>query len=186
MNEKRVSFWYEALKGGTVIGLVTVALALVTQFSGENNTIATIVNYLSTVVTILLAYGYTRRFGAMHTQEEGFSYGRSVGFVVSMMLFVGVISGIYSAVMANFFIREELMEVVDVTMAQMQDMLPAESFEQTYDSLRSSVTSPLILTLSSVVSNAFFGVLMGLCLGLLTRRRPDIFASTQDGGEAQQ
>lgn len=178
MEPKRRNFWFEALKGGTLIGLVNVAFSLVAQFSGENTTLATILGYLSTVVLILLAFGYTRRFAATHSPEEGFSYGRAVGFVVAMMLFVGVLSGIYSAVMANFFIREELMEVVDATMAQMQDMLPADSFEQTYNSMRSSVTNPLLLTFSSVISNAFLGLLIGLCVGMLTRRRPDIFGGT--------
>lgn len=176
-------FWIEALKGGTIIGLVSVALALVTQYT-ENATIVGVLNFLSTVVTIMLAFGYTRKFAAGHSKQEGFSYGRGVGFVVAMMLFVGVISGVYSAVMANFFIKEELLEVVNTAMAQMQDMIPAESFDSTYSLMRNSVTNPLMLTISSVLSNAFFGLLVGLCASALTRRQPDIFA--EDGNNAPQ
>lgn len=176
MNSSRQQFWIEALKGGTIIGLVSVAFSLVLQFSGESETWVNILNIASTVVTILLMAGYLRRFALSHTRAEGFSYGRGVGFVVAMMIFVGILSGVYSAVMANFVIREEVLASVDQVMAQMQDMVPAESFESTYDMMRASVTNPLILTLSSVISNVFLGLLCGLILSTTTRRQADIFA----------
>ena len=183
MNESRKNFWFEALKGGTLIGLVTVAFSIVLQFAGERVTLASILNVASVVVTILLAFGLTRKFATTPSAEEGFSFGRAVGFVVAMMLFAGVISGVYSAVMANFFIREEVLASVDMVMADMQDLLPAEEFESTYQLMRASVVNPLLLTVSSVLSNAFFGLLMGLCLSLLTRRQPDIFAPEQNNNE---
>lgn len=175
MNDNRQMFWIEALKGGTLIGLVTVAFSLLVQFS-ESTTWVNIINFASTVVTILLLAGYLRRFARFHTREEGFSYGRGVGFVVAMMLFVGVLSGIYSAVMANFFLKAELLESVDVMMAQMQDMISADQFESTYNMMRSSVTNPMILTLSSVLGNALYGLFLGLVLSIITRRQADIFA----------
>lgn len=170
-------FWLEALKGGTLVGLVSVALALVNQFAGENTTLVNIVSIVSTVVTILLVFGLTRKFAAQHSAEEGFSYGRGVAFILAMMIFVGILNGFYTSIMANFVIRGELLEMVDMTAAQMQDMIPAESFDKTYQAMRSTVTNPFVLTLSSVVSNLLFGLLMGLCLSALTRRQPDIFAS---------
>lgn len=185
MNESRKNFWFEALKGGTLVGIVTVAFSLVLQFVGEKTTLVSIINFASTVVTILLVFGLMRKFATQHSAAEGFTYGRGVGFVVAMMLFVGVISGVYSAIMANFFIREEVLASVDMVMADMQDLLPAEEFESTYQMMRASVVNPLLLTVSSVLSNAFFGLLMGLCLSLLTRRQPDIFAPEQNNNENQ-
>lgn len=184
MNEKNKNFWVEALKAGTIIGLVSVAFALVSQVIEEQATLLSVVNFASTVVTILLAFAFVRKFAASHTPQEGFSYGRGVGFVVATMLFVGVLSGAYSSVMANFFIREDLLQIVDQTMAQVQDMLPADSFEQTYSTMRSSVTNPFLLTISSVISNGFFGLLVGLCVSVITRRQPDIFADGNQGEQA--
>lgn len=183
--EERKQFWMEALKGGTIIGLVVVALSLVVQVAPEQTTLVTVVNFASTVITILLALGYLRRFARSHSRAEGFSYGRGVGFIVAMMLFAGVISGVYSSVMANFFIKEELLEAVDITMAQMQDMVPIENFESTYDMMRASVTNPFFVTLSSVISNAFLGLLYGLVLSLSTRRQPDIFAPEENSNANQ-
>ncbi len=183
MNERRREFWFEALRGGTLIGLVSVAFALVVQFSGERIVLANILNIASTVITVLLAVGCLRRFAMRFSRAEGFSYGKGVGFVVAMMLFAGVISGVYSAVMANFFIREEVLATVDMLMVDMQDMLPAGDFEQTYNLMRASVTNPLLLTLSSMLSNLFFGLLIGLCISVTTRRQPDIFADGNNSNE---
>ena len=94
MNMTRRDFWTEALKGGTLIGLITVAFSLLTQTAGERATLVEILGYASTIITILLLAGYLRRFARMHSRAEGFSYGRGVGFVVAMMLFVGVLSGV--------------------------------------------------------------------------------------------
>lgn len=176
----------EALKGGTIIGLVSVAFSLVTQVAPEQSTWVKVLNFASTVVTILLAAGYLRHFARSRSRAEGFSYGRGVGFVVAMMLFVGVITGIYSAVMANFFIKEELLGAVEVVMAQVQDVVPAESFDTTYNVMRASVTNPLFITISSVVSNALLGLLYGLVLSVITRRQPDIFAPEENNNENQE
>lgn len=180
MNMTRRDFWTEALKGGTLIGLITVAFSLLTQTAGERATLVEILGYASTIITILLLAGYLRRFARMHSRAEGFSYGRGVGFVVAMMLFVGVLSGVYSAVMTNFFIKEEILASVDAAMAQYQDMIPAENFEQTYDLMRASVTNPLMLTISSVISNALYGLVLGLLLAIPNRRQPDIFAPEEN------
>ncbi|MBR7128884.1 MAG: DUF4199 domain-containing protein [Tidjanibacter sp.] len=180
-------YWYEALVGGTVVGLVSVAFSIVLQLLGGNSQDAAepsflvkAINFVSVFLTVVLLFGYTRRFAAQHSLEEGFSVGRAVGFVVSMMLFAGVISGIYSAVMANFFIKEEILQSVDAVMAQMQDLYSADQFDSLYSTMQKAVVNPIYLTISSVISNCFTGVIVGLLVGLLTRRRPDIFADVRN------
>ena len=106
--------------------------------------------------------------------------GRAVGFVVAMMAISGVLTGIYSAVMANFFIHDEVLATVDQMMAGMQDTIPADSFEQYYNLMRTMLTNPFILTLSSVLSNVLLGLLCGVCVGFWTRRQPDIFAPAEE------
>ncbi len=185
MNESRKNFWFEALKGGTLVGIVMVAFELLAHGVGERTTLVSILGFASTVVTILLVFGLMRKFASQHSAANGFTYGRGVGFVVAMMIFAGIIAGVYTSVMANFFIREELLASVDMMMVDMQDLLPAEEFESTYQMMRASVVNPLMLTFSSVLSNVFFGLLMGLCLSLLTRRQPDIFAPEENSNNNQ-
>lgn len=182
--DKNKNFWLEALKGGTIMGLVSVGFALLTQSIGEESGgLLKVVNFLSTFIVIMLAFGFSRKFAAKHTLEEGFSFGKGLGFVVVMMLFMGIIQGIYSAVMVRFFIGGELLQELDVMMASMQDMLPADEFEQTYQMMRKAVTSPLIITISSALSNVLYGAFVGLCVAIFVRRKPNIFA---DGNEFPQ
>ncbi|MBO7300971.1 MAG: DUF4199 domain-containing protein [Tidjanibacter sp.] len=186
MNGKKQIFWTEALKGGTVIGLLSVAFSIVMQASGEMTTLTKILNVASTVVMVILAFGFTRRLAMQSDPREGFSMGRAVGFVVAMLAISGVLTGIYTAVMANFFIHDELMKTVDEMMAGMQDTIPADSFEQTYELMRKGLTSPLLLTLSSVFSNSLLGVLCGVCVGFVTRRQPNIFAPIEEENNMKQ
>lgn len=172
----------EALKAGTVVGLVSVAFSIAVQaLSGaqpESSWIQ-VLNFVSVVVTILLVYGFTRRFAAMHTAEVGFSYGQGIKFILALMLFVGALSGIYNAVMANFFIKDELLASVDIIMAQMQDTIPADQFEATYDTMRGAVINPLILTVSNIISHLFTGLLFAVVVAGITCRQPDIFATPE-------
>lgn len=184
-------YWYEALVGGTIVGVVAVAFSILLKLMGgttaEPSFGVKAVNFLSVFVNITLLFGLTRRFSAKHTPEEGFSFGRGLGFVVAMMIFAGVISGIYSSVMANYFIKEEVLHSVDEVMAQLQDVYPAEQFDSLYTAMQKAVINPVYLTLSSVISNCFTGALVGLFVGFLTRRRPDIFATpmNDDNGANQ-
>lgn len=174
-------FWSEALKAGTIVGLVSVAFALVlNMFDGEEPTFwVKALNFMSVLVTILLLFGFTRKTAYFAPAEEGFSMGKALRFVLASMLFAGIISGLYSAIMANFFIKDELIAIVDSTMAQMQDMVPADQFDATYNSVRTMATNPLALTISAVISNLFTGLLIGIPVGLLVKRQPDIFANPE-------
>lgn len=177
----RKQYWYEALVGGTITGVVAVVFSIIVQLLGgganeEPSFVVKAVNFVSVFVNVLLIFAFTRRFAAHHTAEEGFSMGRAVGFVVSMMLFAGFISGVYSAVMANFFIKEEILQSVNTVMAQMQDLYTADQFDSLYSTMQNAVLNPIYLTISSIISNCFTGVIVGVLVGFLTRRRPDIFA----------
>lgn len=182
-------YWYEALVGGTIVGVVSVAFSIVLQLLGgstdEPTLLTKVINFLSVFVTIVLLFGFTRRFAAQHTAEEGFSMGRAVGFVVSVMLFAGVISGVYSSVMANYFIKDEILASVDHVMAQLQDLYTADQFDNLYSVMQKAVINPLYLTISSVISNCFTGLLIGVLVGFLTRRRPDIFADTNNNANVE-
>ena len=182
-------YWYEALVGGTIVGVVSVAFSIVLQLLGGSNAEPTlltkVINFLSVFVTITLLFGLTRRFAVQHTAEEGFSMGRAVGFVVSMMLFAGIISGVYSSVMANYFIKDEILASVDQVMVQLQDLYTADQFDNLYSMMQKAVINPLYLTISSVISNCFTGLLIGVLVGFLTRRRPDIFADTNNNANVE-
>ena len=179
MNNKKI-FWTEALKGGTVIGLVSVALSILMHLSIDMPALGKFLNIMSTVVTVLLLFGFTRRLAAQSNPMEGFPMGRAVGFVVAMMAISGVLAGIYTSVMSNFFVHDEVLASVDQMMAGVQDTIPADSFDKTYNLMRTAFTNPFILTLSSVFGNVLLGLLCGVFVGFWTRRQSNIFAPIEE------
>lgn len=164
-------FWTEAMKGGTIIGLTTVAFAIL-QYAVQLQWI----NFVQLVVFGLLLLGFTRRIAKMADVREGFPYGRCMGFVIAMMLFVGVINGVYLSVMFNFVTPETVVEVVDSVMVGFQDVIPSDNFDSMYDSFYSIYRSPITLVIASIIAYVIQGGVFGLFTSVFAQRKPNIFA----------
>lgn len=179
--EKKV-FWYEALKAGTIIGMVSVAFTILGRLVGEAEmtTWVKILNGVRFGLILTLIYGFTRKVSRMHSAEAGFSYARGIGFIMATMIFVGFIMGVYSSIMANFFIKEEALAAIDQTMAMMQDMLPAEMFDQQYEMMKKMVVNPFYLVFISVLGQCFIGIFIALLISVSTKREPNIFANSEE------
>lgn len=165
------------MKGGSVIGLVVAALQLLKSASGY-----LWLNWLSLIVFIFLVYGFTRRIANKSRAEDGFPYGRCMGFVVSMMLFTGVIVGFVTCLVNNFMIRDAVEEMVNASMVVVQDMLTTEQFDSMYDTMYSAMFNPLSLVLAGVVGYVVQGAIVGLFVCAQAQRKPDPFAGRNSGG----
>ena len=169
-------FWTEAMKGGTVMGLVAAAL----QLTRVSLALGGWMSILSLVLFILLTYGFTRRIAGMADAREGFSYGRCMGFVLAMMLFTGVIFGFASALINNFLIKEAVTEAIDLQMATMQDLLPQAQFDMVYDALYSAMFNPLVHVICYVIGYFIQGGNIGLFTSAMAQRQPDPLAGNDD------
>ncbi len=169
-------FWTEAMKGGTVIGLVAASLHL-THLSLA---LGPWMSLISILVFALLIYGFTRRIAGMADAREGFPYGRCMGFVLAMKLFTGVIFGFASALINNFLIKETITETVDLQMSAVQDLVPQAQFDMIYDATYSAMFNPLFLVVCYIVGYLIEGGIVGLFTSAIAQHRPDLFADTED------
>lgn len=168
-------FWAEAMKGGSVIGLVVAALQLTRSSLG----LGVWMSAVSLAIFVLLLYGFTRKIAGRASAQEGFPYGRCMGFVLAMMLFTGVITGFASALMNNFLLRDAVTQAVDSQMLIFQDVLPQEQFDMVYYSTYSAMFNPLVLVLAGVISYCIQGGVIGLFTSALAQRKPDLFAGAE-------
>lgn len=184
----RKIFWFEALKGGTIIGLVRSAFALLQQslLSGEKEKAASIIGIVSFVVLVVMVYGFCRKVASYADPAKGFSYGKGMSFVFAMMLFTGIITGLYSAIVNNFFTPDSLYEQINQTMVIYEGMLPADQMDEAYDALVKSMKSPFSLIFSNTFANLLVGGFVGIFVCSLTIRRPDIFAEATVVEEKQE
>lgn len=184
----RKLFWFEALKGGTMIGLVRSAFALLQQalIDGEKTKLASIVGIISFVALVLLVYAFCRKVASYAAPAQGFSYGKGMSFVFAMMLFTGVITGLYSAIVNNFFMTDHIYDQINEMMVVYESMLPAEQVDTFYDSMVASMMNPITLILSNTFANLLVGGFVGIFVCSLTIRRPDIFADASVVEEKQE
>lgn len=184
----RKLFWFEALKGGTMIGLVRSAFALLQQalIDGEKTKLASIVGIISFVALVLLVYAFCRKVASYAAPAQGFSYGKGMSFVFAMMLFTGVITGLYSAIVNNFFMTDQIYDQINEMMVVYESMLPAEQVDTFYDTMVASMMNPFTLILSNTFANLLVGGFVGIFVCSLTIRRPDIFADASVVDEKQE
>lgn len=176
---ERKLFWFEALKGGTLIGLVRSAFALLQQslLAADHTKAASLIGILSFVTLVILIYALCRKVASYADPAQGFSYGKGMSFVFAMMLFTGVITGLYSAIVNNFFMTDQIYDQVNEMMVIYESMLPAEQVDTFYDTMVKSMMNPFTLIGTNTFANLLLGGFIGIFVCSLTIRRPDIFAA---------
>lgn len=182
MDSTKKVFWREAIKGGTIIGLVGIAFAMLkyTLRPDELSTWLTIVQWVDIVVFIALIYAFTKKISRSAGRAHGFSYNRCIGFVLAMMLFYGFLSGVFSAIFNNFIDPEGAMRVVDEYMVSVQDMLQGEQFDLVYRWNKTIVFNPIWNVLGGILGGVVGGLIVGLISSAFTQRKPDIFAEPDE------
>lgn len=169
---KKSTFWSDASQGGAIIGLVSILLStlgiLFTKLSG-------LFSLVSVVVIIYLLFHFTRRRASLYT-TEGFTYGQSLGFIVAMSIFTGIIMGAFQIVASNWLFTdyyENTYNTLITTLAQAG--LSNEEVETTAKMYRAMLFSPLPSLIWSVIGSIIGNGFYGLFISMGTKRNPDLF-----------
>lgn len=181
MESNRKISWQHAAKAGTIIGLVGVGFSLLGYAVGlaEAGFWNSFLNIVHIVVFAMLLYGFTKKRAAVAAPVEGFTYGRCIVFVITSMLFTGLIEGVYEAVFNNFIRPDLTLAYIDEYMLLFQDMIPDEMFDTLYGSMKSALFNPLLLAIAGIINAIIKGVLIGLITSAFAKRDPDIFADSR-------
>ncbi len=168
-------FWGEAVKGGTIIGLVVSAFELLKTYAlaNEISTLKTVMAIASLVILVALIFGYTRRFANNFHSEQGFTYGNGMSFVLGMMIFTGIIVGVCTTLMYNFMFHDYILGVVDEALVQLQDVVEDDVFDQTYQATKKMMYNPIAQVFSNILSYLISGGFIGLVVCGFTKREPD-------------
>jgi len=163
MNQ--TNFWNDAAKYGAVIGGASAVCSLLGDATG-----AGFFGLIGLALYIGLLLYYTRkRATSRSTREEEYGYGRRLGFIIAMALFVGVINAAYTILASRILFTDKY----------------AELYEQSYtgemiSQMALMVQSPLWITFSSVTGQALLGLLFGLVLAALAQPRQRFDNNTEE------
>ncbi len=173
-------FWQQAMKGGTIIGLVVIlmsALRFIIEPSGILRTIFSIVNI---GLFVYLIYFFTNQLSKKADPAEGFSYGRCVGFSVCMMLFVGFLTGIYQYLMNNFIAPHVLEETLEASMSILDGMIPYNESDTYFLMMKNMQTNLFFLIFAGLFGYIIYGTIAGLITSAFAKKDPNVFAREDD------
>ncbi len=175
---KRNGFWNEASRCGAIVGLVNVAFELVKSVVPA---LGFITGLASFVVTIYLLWHFTAR-RAKGFGNEGFTYGQSLGFIVAMGIFAGIVTGAYQIVASNFLLVNKYEEMYNTVIAAYSQMRVFDNatMNTVTKVLRSTLFSPLPVLLNNVLSGVLGYGFFGLFISIGTKREPDMFDSSDE------
>ena len=167
------SFWSDASRGGAIVGLTGVVFSFIGMSIPSIGFIANLANF---VITIYLLFYFTRRRSMLYA-DEGFTYSQSLGFIVAMAIFAGIIAGAYQIVASNFFFSEVFEESLNTSIATLKQtgLYSNDMMDQMGGMMRSYIFSPIPALISNIVSNILMFGFYGLFISIGTKREPDIF-----------
>ena len=160
---KKSSFWSDASRAGAIIGLVCAASALL----GMLITSASFVFSLASFVAIIyLLFHFTRSRAALYA-KEGFSYSQSLGFIIAIALFTGIVMGAYQIVASNFLFTEKFEEVLATTISTYSQM--------------GIMDNAMMDKMSGMMRNyIFYFAFIGFFISIGTKREPDLFGQEEN------
>ena len=175
-------FWNEASRGGAILGLVTMAFALLGMVLPQS--IGFVLNLASFVVTLYLLFYFTKR-RADQFPKEGYSYAQCLGFIVAMGIFAGIIAGAYQIVASNFLFPEKYEEMYNTIIATYAQMGTFDNnmMDTLKTLMRSYLFSPIPVLITQVLASIFTYGFYGLFVALGTKREADIFDNTTEDDE---
>ena len=181
---KKSSFWSDASRGGAIIGLVCAASALL----GMLITSASFVFSLASFVAIIyLLFHFTRSRAALYA-KEGFSYSQSLGFIIAIALFTGIVMGAYQIVASNFLFTEKFEEVLATTISTYSQMgiMDNAMMDKMSGMMRNYIFSPIYVLISNILSYIFYFAFIGLFISIGTKREPDLFGQEENSDDEEE
>lgn len=174
---KKSTFWSDASQGGAILGLASIVLSTLgivfTKLSG-------LFSFVSIIVIIYLLFFFTRRRASLFT-KEGFTYGQSLGFIVAMGIFAGIITGAFQIVASNWLFPNYYENTFNTLLTALaQTGLSNEEIETTANMYRTMLFSPLPSLVWSVIGSIIGHGFYGLFISIGTKRDPDLFEQEDD------
>ena len=180
---KKSNFWSEASRGGAIIGLICAAFSLLGMLIPSLGFVFSLASF---VAIIYLLFHFTRSRAALYSQE-GFTFMQSLGFMVAMALFTGIVTGAYQIVASNFFFTEKYEEVVNtaITTYSQLGVLDNATIDKMGSMMRNYIFSPIYVLISNVLSYLFYFAFLGLFVSLGTKRDPDMFEQDDNSDDEE-
>lgn len=179
-TDLRKILWREAATGGLYLGIALV-LVMVIGYTGKFDIeYSWVTGGLNFAALVGFIYVYTKKV-SIYYLTTGFSYPQSMGFIIKMMLFTGIIAGLGQFVLQNVVDPQYYNEIVET--ALYNSGLNDEQIEQAVSETSSMLKSPIIMIFSGALSMLVYGGLIGLVVSIFLRKAANPFAGQDNADE---
>lgn len=178
------SIWSDAARAGAVVGLIVVAVVyLGTWLVIKENSFVEWIPLLEVALVATCLYKFGKQRSELYG-SHGFTYGQAVGYVITIMLFAGVIYGVGQYFLVNYVAKDYYDQVVfpayfDSTVAE----YGYEMAVKVEDLLRRCYASPVFWCFMGILLMFLYGIIIGLFTSAFVKRNPDIFADNDNRNE---
>ncbi len=154
-----------AIKWGLILGITSIVLFLSIYFGGLMGESWT--GWFGPIISIIVMYLAHKEF---KDQGNGFmSYGQGLGLGTLMSAISGVISSIFSYIYIKFINPEYLVELLDISRAQMEDSGQGEdqvevAMEMTEKFMTAEITAGI-----GLLGAIFIGFIIALIVSAITK-----------------
>lgn len=171
--------WREAATGGLILGAIFIVIIVAEYFIRLEPSYAWVTGALNFFSIIAVSYIYARKVSNMYG-AAGFTYPQSIGFILKMMLFAGVLAGIGQFVMQTYVDPEYYRELIERTLTSQgfSDELVNEAVEAMW-----TLKNPLMMVFSGMLSMVVYGGLIGLFVSAFVKRPANPFFGNNDNSQ---
>lgn len=171
MENVEKSFWIDSAKAGCVLGLVLTVLLVISWGLSLDIEAAWFKNILGFFAIVATIYIYGKRRSVLYG-DAGFTYGQSISFIITIMLFAGFLYGITCFLMQNHIAPDYYKEAKDIALMEAGIDLDSEVAEF---SMRLMKSLPFFIFLS-ILNMVIYGLFVGLLVSIFIKRPAKIFS----------
>lgn len=167
MEEKR-SVWKETLNYGIILGLISVALSVLTYMF--DLTFKTWIIWPSLLISVLVLYFLLRSYRD-HYNNGYITYGKSVGAGVVINIYAAIITAIYVYVLYSFIdpgLIDKSLAVAEERMIERG--MPDSAIDQAMQ-IQAKMMKPWFTTMMSTLSSVFYGLILSLIVSLFIMKK---------------
>lgn len=169
MEQKHASLTKSSLTSGLYIGIISILISVVLYVAGLM--FETWASYVSW--TILIGGAIYAQLSYRKSLGGEMTYGQALGAGVLALVFASVLSAIYTILLYTI-IDPGLIEQSRIIMEQRmleQGNVTAEQMDMALD-IAMKFQKPAILAGITIISGAFFGLIISLITGIFTQKKP--------------
>lgn len=165
--ENKVSPWKANLNAGVILALLGIIWTLALWFFDQTTNRSLGLIFL--VVIIIGLFLGIRSYRDKYL--NGFiTYSQSLGAGVIIMVYYSIISAVFAYILYKFIDPNLTDKMLAITEEQLLERGMAEGMIEQSMNIQKKIMTPLVLSISSLVSGIFMGTIFSLIISLFTKR----------------